>query len=159
MVVASLNTRVAFNTSPRTGSGSGVKVSPTPRSSGAGDPDLPSVPPIEQCLPGLLKGLPPALRSLPASQGQFWACPCREGGLGLITIGRSKPWASMFMPQGRGSTQARPMGVRQVSGEQPHACGWGCGQQSSSSTGPIGSEQSVFSDALGTTCHSEDVPM
>lgn len=100
MAAVLLNTGVAFRTSPRVDSGSGVKASPVPRSFGAWAPGLPSAPFTEHGLPGLLKEMPPALKSLPASSGQSWTSLCREGGWGLITTGR----ALMFIPQGRGST-------------------------------------------------------
>ena len=114
MAAALLNWRAAFRTRPRTGSGSGVKVSPTPRSSGAGAPDLPSVPPTELCPQGQLKELPPALKSLPAFYGQSWACLCREGGWGLIASDKSKSRTLMFLPQGMFHTLEAGGGGRSV---------------------------------------------
>lgn len=59
--------------------------------------------------------------------------------MGLITIGKSKPWALMFMPRGRGSTHSRPVGVRPVSGEHPHVWGWDVNNWALSSEGAMGS--------------------
>lgn len=87
MMAVLLNTGVVSRTSPRAGSGSGVKASPaSTQVLWRLAPGLPSAPFAEHCLPGLLKEMPPALKSLPASESQSWTCLCRECGLGLITI-------------------------------------------------------------------------
>lgn len=154
MVAVLLNTGVAFRTSPRADSGSGVKASPAPRSSGARAPGLPSAPFTEHCLPGLLKEKPPAL------QRAFLLLQANPGHASAGKVARPNyHWqeqarASTHAPRQGFHTPKASGGKTSLWGASP-CMGWGCGQSGPSSKGQTGS--SLFSDALGTTCHHEDV--